>query len=177
MQTPQLFAAILVSAGAFGVSTANAAETSHGALTREQVISELRAAQAQGAWHPAGELGDAPIVRTLPAEAASSASRADVVADLRNAQKQDTWKPAGEVGDQQVTRQVESTGDVDPLSRQAVVAELRDAQTSGTWHPAGEIGDVPIAQQIQQETALERGQTRMHGAHRLAFAKGNRSAK
>jgi hypothetical protein len=173
--------AVLLSTGALGVDHAMAGEmapelpatatrSNDSAPTRDQVISELRAAQARGDWHPAGEMGEAPILRSPATDAGTSASRAEVVANLREAQKHQAWKPAGEIGDQQVVSRAEAIGGVGRTSRQWVVAELRDAQARGLWHPVGEIGDAPVVQEIQQEIALARGQKRANVADGLAAA-------
>jgi len=92
MQVRKLFAAALLFVSAFGAVGAMAQDgranpldiakvDTHGERSREAVVAELRNVQAQGQWHAAGELGEAPVVATVP-QTATRLTREKVKAEV-----------------------------------------------------------------------------------------------
>jgi hypothetical protein len=93
--------AALASTGAFAQdSTSNVLGTTtystHSDRTREAVVAELRATQARGQWHPAGEVSEAPVAPAVLAPPAVL-TRAQVKAEVAQARVQHQLPRAGEL--------------------------------------------------------------------------------
>jgi len=118
--------------------------------SREQVVSEVLQARAQGALTPAGE-GVYPA--GTPTEWSSTKTLADSASEVRQARADGTLRHAGEAAPEDLMRFERAHPSTSTLTRAEVKAEVVAARRAGQLVPAGE------AEEFNADRSYARGAT------------------